>query len=381
MYSYSYTIPDCPATASPHVPNRRCTSDMTILITGGAGFIGTNIAQLARKRNYRVVILDSFIRKGVEENARWLERIGCSIVRGDVRNEQDFARISATPDAIIHLAANPGIPWSIAWPLYDFTTNALGTLHVLEYSRRNGRIPVVLASTNKVYTDELNTIPVTEKPTRYEWSFRTTNGKSLAPRLRDGISKLGVNESFPTDAAGDHPHSPYGVSKLAADLYCQEYFHMYGVPTVVNRMSCIYGVFQKGVEDQGWMDWFIRAKLQKLPLSIYGDGKQVRDALFGSDLAELYLREIEQIDRAKGQVMNVGGGSEHTTSLLEVVSYLDSKLDPPLKLEFKDWRPADQRVYISDHSKVTNLLSWKPVIGVREGLDIMWERITWDSDR
>lgn len=349
---------------------------MRILITGGAGFIGTNIATLARKQNHHVMILDSFVRPGVEENAAHLSSIKCDVIRGDVRNAEDLGRLPKKPDAIIHLAANPGIPWSIAWPLYDFSANALGTLHVLEYARANGKVPVVLASTNKIYSEEINLIATKKEKTRYAWDFASKKNNSLRPAIRDGISARGVNERFPMDSSGAYPHSPYGVSKCAADLYAQEYYHIYGVPTVINRMSCIYGLYQKGVEDQGWMDWFVRAKKYGKPLTIYGDGKQVRDALFGEDLARLYLSEIEHIDTAKGQVFNVGGGMKYTTSLVEVIDYLDTKSGKKLKLSYKDWRPADQRIYISDTSKVKKMLKWEPTTSVRDGLDMIWDAIS-----
>lgn len=346
----------------------------SLIITGGSGFIGTNIALLAKKKGYSVTVFDSFIRPHTEENAIILKKEGIEIIRGDVRNQHDFERLPKKANGIIHLAANPGIPWSIKWPTYDFTVNALGTLHVLEFARENNNIPVIFASTNKIYSEEINLVPVSEKKTRYVWSFTKSLKKSLRPAVFQGITEKGVNENFPMDSSGRFPHSPYGVSKATGDLYCQEYFHIYGVPTVVNRMSCIYGLYQKGVEDQGWLDWFVRAKINNDPLNIYGNGKQVRDALFGTDVAELYLLELEHIDKVKGQVFNVGGGEDHTVSLLEVIEYLNKKGGKKLTLSHKPWRPADQKIYISDISKVKKMLGWKPKTTVWDGIEQIWKQ-------
>ena len=348
----------------------------TIVVTGGCGFIGTNICLHAKERGFRVVAFDSLNRPLSEENLPILKKAGIEIARGDVRNPQDLERLPGPIHGIIHLGANPGIPWSINWPIFDFTTNALGTLNVLEFSRLNGKFPVIMASTNKIYSEEINLIPVKAQRKRYVWDFSKINKKKVRPTVVSGITKLGVNEDFPMDSAGRFPHSPYGASKATADLYCQEYHHIYGIPTVINRMSCIYGLYQKGVEDQGWTDWFVRAKFYNKPLNIYGDGKQVRDALFGSDVAKLYIKELENIDRVRGHVFNVGGGVKNTISLLEAIDHLNKKGGKPLKLTFKPWRPADQKIYISDISKVEKILGWKPRVGVFEGIDRIWDAYT-----
>lgn len=330
-----------------------------ILVAGGAGFIGTNIAEVATKKGHGVVVLDNFVRPGVEENIVHLNRFGAKIVRGDVRCPEDLDRLPRI-DAIINLAANPGIPWSMKWPIYDFKINTLGALNLLELARKRGNIPVVYASTNKVYSEEINEIPIVERKTRYVWKNKAFKG---------------VNEGFPMDSAGKYPHSPYGCSKAAADLYHQEYFHIYRVPTVVNRMSCIYGLYQKGVEDQGWLWWFVWAKKKNKPLNIYGDGKQVRDALFGTDLAELYIEELENIQKHQGQVYNVGGGRKYSVSLIEVIDYLNQKGGRSLRLKYHDWRPADHRIYISDITKVTSRTAWRPATSPWQGIDLMWNSI------
>lgn len=344
----------------------------TLIVTGGCGFIGTNICLLAKKKGYKVIAFDSLIRPHTEDNAAILKNENIEVIRGDVRSDHDLERLPKKANGIIHLAANPGIPWSIKSPLYDFSANAMGTIHVLEFARKNNLIPVIFASTNKIYSEEINVVPVKEQKTRYVWDTKKEKKHLLRGAVLEGISEKGVNENFPMDGVGKFSHSPYGVSKAAGDLYCQEYFHIYGLPTVINRMSCIYGLYQKGVEDQGWTDWFVRAKMKNLPLNIYGDGKQVRDCLFGTDVAELYLTELEKIDKVKGNVFNVGGGVNNTISLLEAISYLDKKGGKKLSVTYKPWRLADQKIYIADITKVKKYTGWEPKTSVFEGLDQIW---------
>lgn len=354
---------------------------MTILITGGCGFIGTNIALLARERDYKVIAFDSLIRPGTESNIPVLKAAGVEVVRGDVRNPEDFERVGKV-DAIIHLAGNPGIPWSINWPLYDFNVNTVGTLNVLEYSRYHGKIPVIFASTNKTYSDIINEVPLTEKGTRYVWNgskftmnttFPYHNPHSPLILLKEGFSATwGLNEYFPTEGFGLYPHSPYGKSKLAADHYMQEYYHTYQIPTVVNRMSCIYGYYQQGVEDQGWIDWFVRSLVKgDGKINIYGDGKQVRDMLWGEDVAELYLTELEQIEKTQGQIFNIGGSASNTCSLNEAIKMIEDETGNKATITYADWRHADQRIYISDTRKITHLTGWEQKVTPEEGIKKM----------
>lgn len=327
---------------------------MRILVTGGCGFIGTNICIEASGRGHDVIAFDNFSRPGTESNLQVLKHYGIEVVRGDIRNPEDFERIRNI-DGICQLSANPGIPWSISNPIYDFNVNAGGALNVLEYSRTHGKAPVVFASTNKVYSEQLNELPIRETKTRYEWP------------LLDGI-----NESYPMDGVGKYSHSPYGVSKASADLYHQEYYQTFGVPTVINRMSCIYGRFQHGVSEQGWIDHFIRTVLKgNGKLTIFGDGKQVRDMLWGGDVARLYIDELENIDKVKGQVFNIGGGPENTLSLLESLEIIEQITGQKAKLKFEDWRIADQKIYISDITKVKKILGWKPAISPVDGIEAM----------
>lgn len=333
---------------------------MKYVIFGGCGFIGTNVCLEAVKRGHEVYAFDSLIRRFTEENIPILENAGVKIIRGDVRNPEDFQRLPESIDGVVNFAANPGIPWSIENPLYDFHVNAVGAMNILELSKHGGKFPVVLASTNKVYSEEINEIPYEEKETRYEWVDKGYKG---------------IPENYPMDSVGRYPHSPYGVSKCAADLAHQEYFHAYEVPTVINRMSCIYGYYQKGVADQGWVDHFLKRIKAGQGLEIYGDGKQVRDMLFGSDVARLYVDELEQYSKVKGQVFNVGGGQENTISLIESIQFIEELTGNKIKLEYFDWRLADQKIYISDISKVTETIGWKPTITPQEGIRLMYERL------
>jgi CDP-paratose 2-epimerase len=335
---------------------------MRILVTGGAGFIGTNVCLKARERGHEVIAMDSLIRRDSEENLSVLKNAGCEVLRGDVRNATDFQR-SPIPDAIIHLAGNPGIPWSLLWSKYDFDVNAMGTMNVLEYARVmqkqvGHKIPVIYASTNKVYTDELNKLETVELPTRYELKY----------------FQFGFDENSPIDGHGIYGHSPYGVSKLTGDLLCQEYNLAFDVYTVINRMSCIYGLFQKGVEDQGWIDWFIRQIVfDNGRLNIYGDGKQVRDMLWGEDVAELYLLEAENAEKFRGSVFNVGGGKDNTLSLVEAIKIIEDETGKKAELKFYPWRHADQRVYITDIKLVKSVTGWEPKVSPEQGIQRMIE--------
>lgn len=323
-----------------------------ILITGGAGFIGSTVAEYLLNSGYKVVIFDSFIRRGVEYNITRVR--GAEIIRGDVRFGYDLEKAGKV-DGIIHTAANPGIRWSILMPRFDFDTNASGTLNVLEFARELGGVPVIYCSTNKVYDGEkINAIALKELETRYEYD--------------DSRYKYGIPPNFPVDGSD---HSCYGVSKLTGDIYCQEYAHNMGVPTVVNRMSCIAGPWQMGVEDQGWVAWFVFAAITGEDINIYGNGKQVRDVLDADDLARLFHMQLKEIDKHKGRVYNVGGGPKNSLSLLECINYLNKKLKRDIPLKFHPWRIADHRVYLSDISKLKKF--WQPETNPYEVLDKIYQ--------
>ncbi len=269
---------------------------MKTLITGGAGFIGSNLAHRLLSKDQEVVIYDNLARRGTEKNVTWLrENHGeaFQLIRGDIRDAQRLEKVVGEVDLIYHLAAQVAVTTSVLDPREDFGINALGTLNVLEAARRCKNKPIVVfTSTNKVY-GALEGIKVVDKGGRYDFA-----------------NVKGISESYPLDF-----HSPYGCSKGAADQYVRDYARIYGLPTVVFRMSCIYGPRQFGNEDQGWLAHFLISSLLGRPITIYGDGKQVRDILYIDDLLAAFESAVEQVETARGRVYNIGGGRENTISV------------------------------------------------------------------
>jgi CDP-paratose 2-epimerase len=261
-------------------------------------------------------------------------------------------------DVIIHTAAQVAVTTSISNPRIDFETNGLGTFNVLEAARLNDST-VLYCSTNKVYGDNVNKIRVSEKQNRYEFT--------------DIAYEYGVPETFQIDSC---EHTPYGCSKLTGDLYSQDYYKVYGLQTAIFRMSCIYGTRQFGVEDQGWVAWFTIATITGKPITIYGDGKQVRDILYVKDLVNAFDNFLQRKNKISGEVFNIGGGSENTLSLLELLDMLEKLTGKRSKLSFTDWRPSDQKVYISNISKANEKLEWSPKIKPKEGIKNL---INWVS--
>lgn len=342
---------------------------MKILVTGGVGFIGTNVCLEARSRGHEVAAFDNLVRPLTEENISVLKDAGVIIVRGDIRNYEDFQKFPWIPEGIVHLAGQCGIPYAQVNPRYDFEVNAKGTLNILEYCRLNGKIPVAFASSNKAYTNITDQIPMKETDTRFEWDL---DHIAYEDETLFNVSDLGIKETLPLDAFGLFARSLYGVSKVSGDLYMQEYYQAFGVPTVINRMSCIYGLYQKGVEDQAWVDWFIRQiMLKDGKLNIFGTGKQVRDMLFGSDVARLYIDELENIDKVKGKPYNIGGGVNNTMSLLEAIKCIEDNTGKKAELTFTDKRHGDQDIWISDISKIKQDLGWEPTISPEQGIKLI----------
>lgn len=349
---------------------------MVILITGSAGHIGSNITIEAISRGHKVVGMDNLHRNEVIKNLQYMQKTYSpdqfEFVWGDVRNLDDFDRIPRV-DAIIHLAANPGIPWSIQWPLYDFETNARGTLNALEFARKMGNVPFVYASTNKTFSDIINKIPTVEKETRYEWSGGML---TLGTDDNNGITQA-INQEFPVMGFGKYGHSMYGISKLTGEQYVTEYHVQYGLPAVINKMSCVFGLFQAGAVEQGWISFFVKQILNgDGKLTFFGNGKQVRDVLDARDLARLYIDEIEQIDNANGEVFTVGGGPDNTLSLIEAVAEIEKQTGKKATVGFEPKRAADQNIYISSLRRVSEVLGWKPTISYQETIADMIKEAT-----
>lgn len=328
---------------------------MQMLITGGAGFIGCNLAAHFIRAGHAVTLFDNFSRRGSEANLAWLrEQFGeaFAVVRGDVREAAAIARAALGQQAILHLAGQVAVTTSVLNPREDFEINALGTFNTLEAARASGQQPVFLyTSTNKVY-----------------------GGMELARIVdlgqRYGFADLpgGVPESWPLDF-----HSPYGCSKGAGDQYVRDYHRIYGLPTVVFRQSAIYGPRQFGVEDQGWLAFFSICAAAGRPFSIYGDGKQVRDLLYIDDLARAFELAIQRIERTAGQVYNIGGGPARALAVWSETRPLLEKLaGHPLAVHYGDWRPGDQKIYVSDITKAKADLGWEPQVSPAEGLTRLW---------
>ena len=333
-----------------------------VLVTGGAGFIGSNLASALAGHGDQVVVFDNLSRRGVERNLEWLrssfpDRV--EFVRGDIRDAGAVEAAARGVARIFHLAAQVAVTTSVTSPREDFEVNALGTLNVLEAARKvPGGIPVLFTSTNKVYGG-LEGLQVVERDRHYG--------------LADGV--LGVDEAWPLDF-----HSPYGCSKGCADQYVRDYHRIYGAPTVVFRMSCIYGPRQFGTEDQGWVAHFMISAALGTPLTIYGDGKQSRDILHVDDLVQAMLTAMHRIRETAGRIYNIGGGPENRLSLLELLADIEVRTRRPLRPAFTDWRPGDQRVYVSDIRRSREEFGWAPRISVREGLDSLWAWITAHAD-
>lgn len=327
------------------------------LVTGGAGFIGCNLADRLLDMGQAVTIYDNLSRRGAQSNLDWLASVhgagSFQFVSADVRDYARLAQAARGQDVIYHLAGQVAVTTSVVNPRDDFENNALGTFNALEATRAAGGNPIfIYASTNKVY-GEMEDVVVQEEATRY--------------RYRD--LPLGIPETQPLDF-----HSPYGCSKGTGDQYVRDYARIYGLRTVVMRQSCIYGARQFGIEDQGWIAWFIIAAVTGKPITIYGDGKQVRDILFVSDLLDAYQAAIGKIDTAAGQVYNIGGGPENTLSVwVELGPMLEQLLGHKVQVHQGDWRPGDQRICIMDTRKARRELGWRPKVGVAEGVQKLYE--------
>ena len=324
------------ATKTKSYPPTPADADRRILITGGAGFLGVNAAHHLIKEGWHVSLLDNLSRPGTERNLKWLitrypDRT--TFIKEDVRNASALAEHVRNQDAIIHLAGQVAVTTSLVDPNSDFDINARGTLNLLEAVRlHNHDAPFVFASTNKVYgqLDE---------------------------------NKSACKETQPLDF-----HSPYGCSKGAADQYVRDYSRVFDMNTVVLRQSCIYGAHQYGTEDQGWVAHFVHSILQERPLTIYGDGTQVRDLLDARDLSALYAVAVDKIGIARGEIYNVGGGPQNQRNLLEVIDQIGELTGKKPQFSFADWREGDQKFYVSDVSKARRALGWEPQIDFDRGL-------------
>lgn len=334
-----------------------------VLITGGAGFIGSNLADHLVQRGCELVIYDNLSRKGTEKNLAWLtERHGgrFQFVEGDVRDHVALRSVVEHQDVIFHLAGQVAVTSSVADPRTDFEVNALGTLNLLEAARLSSSDPIVLyASTNKVYGG-MTDVAIVESESRYEYA--------------DYVE--GISESRRLDF-----HSPYGCSKGAGDQYTIDYARIYGLPTLTFRQSCIYGERQFGNEDQGWLAHFLISSVLGRPITVFGDGKQVRDILHVEDLIRAFELAIEHIGVTRGQAYNIGGGPSNSVSIwAEFGEIMADLLGVEIEVAYADWRPGDQKVYISNITKAKRDFGWCPRVSPAQGISGVLDWILTNKD-
>jgi len=329
------------------------TGKRPVVITGGCGFIGCNLAHALCSQNQPVVLYDNLSRPGVDQNAEWLQAEHGDLVQlevADTRDAQTLAKCIEKAAAVFHFAAQVAVTSSLKAPVYDFDVNARGTLNLLEAVRElRNPPPVIFTSTNKVY-GSLEDVDLRLNGERYE-------------PVDQEIRACGIGEDQRLDF-----YSPYGCSKGAADQYILDYARTFGLPAVVFRMSCIYGLHQFGTEDQGWVAHFIINALAQRTITLYGDGKQVRDILFIDDLIEALLLARKNIRTLSGQVFNIGGGVGNTTSLRELLVLIGELHESKPRINFAHWRPGDQRYYVTNFSKFHTATGWSPRVGKVEGV-------------
>jgi len=338
---------------------------MKLMVTGGLGFLGSNLVSEALGKGYEVTVLDDFSKSGAEENRHWLSTLGhFELERCDVgvRTSVDAAIKKHKPDAIFHVAGQVAMSSSIRDPRKDFETNALGTFNILDAARRFcPSAAITYSSTNKVYGDLTSFLHV-EGETRYAVPDRP----------------FGFDEATPLEF-----HSPYGCSKGAADQYMLDFHRIYGMKTTVFRHSSIYGGRQFSTYDQGWIGWFVSKALQigggkRGEVEIHGNGKQVRDILFASDAVSLYFSALQNPNKVSGQAFNIGGGPENSLSLLELFDFLEREVGAKVMPKKLEWRESDQKVFIADTGKIRRAIGWSPKVSKEVGLA---EMIKWCSER
>jgi CDP-paratose 2-epimerase len=328
-------------------------NDAPILVTGGAGFIGSNLADALAADGQAVLLYDALSRPGVERNAAWLqERHGdrVTLIKADIREDAELRRAVAEAQAVFHFAAQVAVTTSLNDPRDDFEINLLGTFNLLEAVRaKRDATPVIFASTNKVYGDLLD----------LDFALGAGGYAPTEPRIRDH----GIGEDRPLDF-----HTPYGVSKGAADQYMLDYARSYGVPATVLRMSCIYGQRQMGTEDQGWVAHFLIRALKGDAITLYGDGHQVRDICDVSDAVAAYLAAWRAIDRVQGRAFNLGGGIANAVSLRVLLDYIGTLIGREPDVSFSDWRAGDQRYFVADTRLLDTTLGLAQRVGWRDGV-------------
>jgi len=341
---------------------------MKILITGGAGFVGSELAVRMAEKRHSVVVMDNLVRRGSESNLERLAKHGVAFVHGDVRNPEDFDNLPYGIEFICDTSAQPSVVSGYSNPVFDITNNSLGVVHVLEFARRQ-RCPLIFFSTNRVYVvDRLLELPRRESATRFEWDADAWEKIPVASRMRGFDPVHGVSEDFAIDGG---QRSIYGLSKLIADAACQEYAHAFDMPIVINRFGVIAGTGQFAKLDQGWVVWWAIAHYFKLPLKYIGwNGKQVRDVLFLDDVCALVELQMKQMEQFRGDIFNLGGGAANSLSLQEGTQLLERKLGHGTAISTEGTiRKADVPIYFTDNRKAERLLKWKPKVSIEKGFE------------
>ena len=333
-----------------------------ILITGGAGFIGTNTAAYHLKKGDKVIVYDNLSRAGAKQNLNWLKSRNDDFIfiKGDIKNYKKLLETfkKYKPDLIYHLAAQTTMVTSVENPREDFEINALATFNTLEAMRKTkSKAAAVYSSTNKVMGD-LAYIPIIEKEKRYDY-------KDIK----------GVDENFPLNF-----HGPYGCSKGCGDQYFLDYARIFGLNTIVFRQSGIYGPHQFGIEEQGWLAWFCNALLFDKPVTIFGNGKQVRDVLYIDDLLRAFDLAVMNIKKTRGKPYNIGGGPKSSLSIWELFAILEKLASKKFNFSFGSWRPGDQKIYISDISKAKKDFNWLPKVSPKEGIKKLYDWISQNKN-
>lgn len=339
-------------------PSGSTADDRPVLITGGAGFIGCNLAHRLLSRGDHVLVLDNLSRAGVERNLRWLRDTHGSAVEAEIADIRDIdavRRAARRARQVFHFAAQVAVTTSLDDPAHDFSVNARGTLNLLEALReQDNPAPLVYTSTNKVYGG-LDDVRLTAAAGRYE-------------PVDDELRRRGISERRRLDF-----HSPYGCSKGTADQYVTDYARSFGMKTVVFRMSCIYGPHQYGTEDQGWVAHFLIRAIEGRPIMLYGDGRQVRDTLFVDDLVDAFLLAQQHMPTISGRAFNIGGGPANTISLLELLDQIEALHGERPEVAYHDWRVGDQRYYVSDTNEFTRATGWTAKVDVETGVRKLYE--------
>jgi len=332
---------------------------MKMLITGGAGFIGTNAAIHFHKLGYQIVIIDNFSRVGVEHNVKYLKKQikSLKVIRSNIQETKTYIEELIQSDVILHLAGQTAVTTSIQKPLHDFNNNLFAGIKLIEAIRsQNPEAIIIYASTNKVYGD---------------LSHHHYQKDEKLAQYRDTTSPQGIDENEPLSFI-----SPYGCSKGALDQYFLDYARTFNIPTVVFRQSCIYGPFQQGVEDQGWVAHLAKQALKKQSVTVFGDGYQVRDLLFVNDLLSAYQSAIEDISSSRGKAFNIGGGLSNAYSLVNVLELLEQVLSQKIDIHFKSARTGDQLSFISANTTIKDILGWQPTTSFHQGIQhlLSWQQ-------